>query len=464
MVNYKNEYEKKLTTADNLANLVEDNMEIEYGFINNFPVKFDRELSKKAGEVKGVKILSTLAPRPVQCIEKDPDGESFFLIDYHQGGVARKYLSMDPPRAAYGIMNFNELPRYKREERDIDLAVLTTTPMRKGFFNFGGDITDSKAIVDKADTVAVEVNESKFWVPGGYDESVYINDVDYIIENEKNEIVSMEAPEPTKTHEKIAENVAELVPKDGPTIQTGIGALPTAVTMLLPEFGVGDIGIHTEMVTEAMIELFEQGALTCAKKSFLPGKLVHTFAFGSRDLYDWMDENPMLYGAPVDFTNDPYIIALNNNMVTLNSTLEVDLQGQCCSESIGTFQWTGTGGQRQFVEGGYMKSPKGINSFGREGINKAIVTIESTWEDKGGTRRSSIKPTLTPGSIVTNPRTLPSYIVSEHGIAYLKGKSIPERVLEIINNVAHPNFREYLAEEAIKIGWLPDTWESKVFK
>jgi len=231
---------------------------------------------------------------------------------------------------------------------------------------------------------------------------------------------------------------------------------------LLPEFGVKDIGIHTEMLTQAMIETYESGYLTNKRKSFLPGKCIWTFAFGPRSLYDWIDENPFLAAYPVDFVNNPYVIALNNNMVSLNATLEVDLQGQACSESIGTFNWTGTGGQLDFAYGSYMQNPRGINPYGI-GDHKSILTIKSTYIDRGGKERSSISPVLTPGAIVTTPRSVVSYLVSEWGIAYLKGKSIPERCLEIINNVAHPDYRDWLTGKAINIGWLPETWANKVF-
>jgi len=454
-------YEQKLKSADEVAKLVKSGMWIDYGFGNDQPFLFDRVLAERAGELQNVKIRCCLPLKPIQCLEKDRDGTTFWLGDWHQGSPSRKYVAQG--RCNYIPMNFGEAPRYYREDVNVDIAVFTTTSMDShGFFNFGTDISFSKAAMEKAKIRVVEVNESKPWVPGGYDECVHISEVDYIIENAEDKIVEYPTPEPTKVDEQIAENVAELVPLDGPTLQVGIGALPNAICKLLGELGAKDIGIHTEMVTEAIVELVEKGVLTCKKKSFLPGKIVNTFAFGSRKLYDWMDHNPMLAGYPVDFTNDPFIVAMNNNMITINSSLEIDLQGQVNSESIGTTQFTGTGGQLAFCRGGYYRTPKALPPVGWP-ANKSFICMHSTYFDKASGRvKSKIVPTLSSGSIVTNPRTDVSYIATEYGVAYLKGKSIPERVLEMVK-IAHPDFRDWLIEEAVKIGWLPKTWAEGTF-
>jgi acyl-CoA hydrolase len=430
-------------------------MWLDFGFGNSQPFLFDRVLAERVDELKGVKIRNCLPLRPIQCMENDPDGGTFWLGDWHQGSVSRKYVAEG--RCNYIPMNFGEAPRYYREDLDVDIAVFTTTPMdRHGYFNFGTDITYSRATMEKAKVRVVEANESKPWVHGGYDECIHISEVDHVIENHEDRISEYPYGEPSKTDEKIAENIVEHVPLDGVTVQVGVGGLPNAVCRLIGETGK-DIGVHTEMVTEAMFELAEMGVLTGRKKTFLPGKVVHTFAFGSRKLYDWMDRNPMLAGYPVDFTNDPSVAALNKNLIAINSALEVDLQGQVNAESIGTAEYTGTGGQLAFSRGGYYRSPRGVPPVGWP-ANKSFICLQSTYFDRQSDReRSKIVPTLSAGSIVTDPRTDTSYVATEWGVAYLKGKSIPERVLEMVK-VAHPGFRDWLIQEAKKIGWLPKAW------
>ena len=448
-------YEKKLRSPDEVAKLVKSGMWVDYGFGNGQPFLFDRVLAERVDGLKGVKIRACLPLKPIQCIEKDRDGTAFWLGDWHQGAISRKYAAEG--RCNYIPMNFGEAPRYYREDLDVDVAVFTTTPMNShGYFNFGTDITYSRAAMEKAKMRVVEINESKPWVPGGYDECIHISEVDYIIENHEDKISEYPTRKPTKIDEKIAENIIELVPLDGITLQVGVGGLPNAVCKLIGEMG-NDIGVHTEMVTEAIFELAEMGVLTGRKKTFIPGKVVHTFAFGSRKLYDWMDNNPMLAGYPVDFTNDPTVVSMNNNMITINSALEVDLQGQINAESIGTNQYTGTGGQLAFNRGGYYRSPKGISPLGWP-ANRSFICLNSTYFDKlSGQLRSKITPTLSSGTVVTDPRTDTSYVATEWGVAYLKGKSIPERVLEIVR-IAHPDFRDWLIQEAKKIGWLPKAW------
>jgi acyl-CoA hydrolase len=210
------------------------------------------------------------------------------------------------------------------------------------------------------------------------------------------------------------------------------------------------------MVTEGIADLHEAGLITGTKKSFLPGKIVWAFAIGSRKLYDWIDHNPALAMYPVEFTNDPYIIAMNKDLISINACLGVDLQGQVSSESIGPAQYSGTGGQLAFVRGAYYRATKGQPPLGyRE--SKSILAFQSTYTDKNGKVQSKITPTLPPGEIVTVPRVEVSYLVTENGVAYLKGLSIPERVLAI-TKLAHPDFRDGLLEEAKKMHWLNKQW------
>jgi acyl-CoA hydrolase len=294
------------------------------------------------------------------------------------------------------------------------------------------------------------------WCCGGYDECIHISDVDYVIENKTDKLITIPSPVATEVEQKIAEYIADMIPKDGPTIQIGIGGLPDTVLRLLANSGARDIGIHTEMVTEAIMELHESGLITGKKKSFLPEKIVWAFAIGSRKLYDWLDHNPALAMYPVEFTNDPYIIAMNKDLISINACLGVDLQGQVSSESLGTVQYSGTGGQLAFVRGAYYRATKGQQALGYP-ESKSILAFQATYKDKDGNLKSKINPTLPPGEIVTVPRVDVSYLVTEFGVAYLKGLSISERVLAI-TKLAHPDFRDGLLEEAQKMHWLNKQW------
>ena len=447
-------YGNKLATAEQVASLVRDGMWVDYGTVQA-PRAFDRALAKRVGEVKNVKVRALGHLTPLEIMEKDTEAQSFWLGNWHILGWTRKYIAEN--RGTHIPYNFGESARIYREDLDVDIAVQTVTPMDKhGYFNFGPLCNFKKAVFQKAKMVVVEVVEDMPWCCGGYDECIHISDVDYVIENKTDKLITIPSPVATEVEQKIAEYIADMIPKDGPTIQIGIGGLPDTVLRLLANSGARDIGIHTEMVTEAIMELHESGLITGKKKTFLPEKIVWAFAIGSRKLYDWLDHNPALAMYPVEFTNDPYIIAMNKDLISINACLGVDLQGQVSSESLGTVQYSGTGGQLAFVRGAYYRATKGQQALGYP-ESKSILAFQATYKDKDGNLKSKINPTLPPGEIVTVPRVDVSYLVTEFGVAYLKGLSISERVLAI-TKLAHPDFRDGLLEEAQKMHWLNKQW------
>ncbi|HPL66792.1 MAG TPA: acetyl-CoA hydrolase/transferase C-terminal domain-containing protein [Smithellaceae bacterium] len=449
-------YEEKLKTAEQVADIVRDGMWVDFGGVQ-IPRAFDRALAQRAGKLKKVKVRMIGHLTPLEIMKNDPQGQSFWTTNWHILGHSRTYIAEN--RGTHTPYNFGEVPRYYREILDVDIAVQTVTPMDKhGYFNFGPLSNFKKAVFEKAKIKVVEVVEDMPWCYGGYDECIHISDIDHIIENKTDKLITIPPSAATDTEKKIAENIAGLIPKDGPCIQVGIGGLPDMVLRQLANSGAHDIGIHTEMVTEAIMELHEAGLITGRKKTFLPEKIVWAFAIGSRKLYDWLDHNPALAMYPVDFTNDPNIIAMNRDLISINACLGVDLQGQVSSESIGTAQYSGTGGQLAFVRGAYYRATKGQQPLGYPG-NKAILAFQSTYKDKEGNLKSKINPTLPPGEIVTVPRSDVSYLVTEYGIACLKGLSIPERVLAI-TKLAHPDFRDGLLEEARKMHWLNKQWSA----
>ncbi len=238
----------------------------------------------------------------------------------------------------------------------------------------------------------------------------------------------------------IGSYVADMV-ENGSCLQLGIGKVPNAVATFLKD--KKDLGVHTEMMVDSMLDLYESGAITCTKKNFHTNKMIATFILGSQRLYEFVNNNPLIEMLPASYVNNPNIIARNNKMISVNCTLEVDLGGQCNSESIGHKQYSGTGGQLDFVQGA-------VHS--REG--KSFLTLYSTYTDKQGRLQSRIVPFLAPGSAVTVPRTDVQYIVTEYGVAFLKGQHMRRRVEELIN-IAHPDFRDWLRFEARKMNYIP---------
>jgi len=286
--------------------------------------------------------------------------------------------------------------------------------------------------------VVVEVNESQPWVRGGYDEIIHISQVDHVVENHEYKIPEFPIEPITEVDEKISRHIAGFI-EDGATIQLGVGAIPSAVGKLLIKQGVKDLGIHSEVFNDSMLDLIEAGVVTGRRKNLNPGKAVHCFAAGSSRLYEFMNHNPVLAGFPVDYTNNPFIIARNMNQIAINSALKVDLKGQVCSESAGFRQISGTGGQLEFTRGAYL-SPGG----------KAFICLHSTRRSKDGKLMSRIVPVLETGDTVTVPASDVFYVVTEFGAVNLKGRSTWERV-KLLTSIAHPDFRDELEEAARKI-------------
>jgi acyl-CoA hydrolase len=275
----------------------------------------------------------------------------------------------------------------------------------------------------------------------GDENDVHVDEVDYIIEGDNAALAELHNPPPTGVDRAVAHLIAAEV-EDGACVQIGIGGMPNAVCLLLAESGVRDLGIHTEMLTDGLIALYKSGCATGARKTLNPGKVVFTFALGTQPLYDALDDNPDMLCCPVDYTNMPHVIMQNERTVSINNTTQIDLQGQAASESAGHRHLTGTGGQLQFVRGAYAS--KGGKSF---------ICLSSTYEKKGE-RKSRIVLDLTPGNIVTTPRSDTMYVVTEYGMVNLKGKAVCERARALIS-LAHPDFRETLERDAREHGLIP---------
>ncbi len=440
MLSYENEYRGKLISAEEASGLVKSGMWIDYGAICGFPSLVDDRLAKRAHELKGVKIRAEHSHTHIP--EIDPNQEHFIYNSWFFGKLERQYH--DRGSCSYIPFGLSEGPRMYREwlKDEVDITFIEVTPMNEeGYFNFGTSITRQKAACDVAKMVVMEVNETQPWVYGGYDEIIHISQVDYVVENYEYKIPEFPVEPIIETDEEIAQHIAGLI-ENGATIQLGVGAVPSAVGKLLIRHGFKDLGIHTEMFNESMLDLIEAGVVNNSKKSLNLGKAVHCFAAGSSRLYKFMDHNPMLAGFPVDYSNDPYIIAQNKKQIAMNSAIKVDLKGQVCSESVGFRQISGTGGQLEFTRGAYM-SPGG----------KAFICLHATHKTKDGSLISNIVPALGVGDTVTVPATDVSYIVTEFGVVNLKGKSTWQRA-KLLISLAHPDFHDELEEAARKMNLI----------
>jgi acyl-CoA hydrolase len=430
----------EMISPEHAASFVKSGMWLDYGATHCQPDVFDKALAARRDELEDVKIRSCLTMRPRAVIEEDPEGKHFHMFSWHFSGYDRK--KHDCGRCNYTPLNLGEVPDYYRRFLDpVDVAILTTCPIDDGgYFNFGPTNLWQRAVVERAKLVIVEVNREIPYV-FGRDNGVHVSEVDYIIEGDHQPCAELPNPEPSEVDCLVGRCIAAEI-EDGSCLQIGIGGMPNAVCSLLMESGVKDLGIHTEMMTDGLGMLYRSGRVTGSRKTLDRGKVIYTFALGSLALYATANRNPDWYCHQVDYTNSPHIIMQNDNVVSINNTTQIDLQGQVASESDGHRHISGTGGQLQFVRGAYAS--KGGKSF---------ICLSSTYE-KRGERRSRIVFTLTPGNIVTTPRSDVMYVVTEFGMVNLKGKSVAERAQAIIG-LAHPDFREQLEQQAHENRLIP---------
>ena len=430
----------KTITAEEAARLVKSGMWIDYGTSLCQPDVFDAALAARRGELENVKIRSCLSMRPRAVIEDDPEGQHFHWFSLHFSGYDRK--KHDAGRCNYIPVNLGEIPDYyRRFMAPVDIVVLKCCPMdENGFFNFSAANLWHRAVIERARLVIVEVTDGNPYVLG-VDNGMHVSEVDYIIEGDNRPAVELPNPPPTEADRAVGKLIANEI-EDGACLQIGIGGMPNAVCSQLLESNARDLGVHTEMLTEGIIELYKAGRINGARKKLNPGKVGFSFGLGSAAFYAALNRNADLECYPVDYTNLPHNITQNDHVVSINNTTQMDLQGQAASESDGHRHISGTGGQLQFVRGAYAS--KGGKSF---------ICLSSTY-DKRGERKSRIVLNLTPGNVVTTPRSDIMYVVTEYGIVNLKGKSVAERAQALIS-IAHPDFREALERQAHEHRLIP---------
>ena len=433
MKDFMTEYRAKLRTPDEAVQVVKSGDWIDYTSSLGKPVLLDRALAKRRDELFDVKIRGNLIYGPIEVAECDESQEHFIYHTWHCSAYERKLCDRG---LCYCIpMVFHNNAAYYQYFLNVNVVMVSVSPMDKhGYFNYSVNTGVAAPIVRNADIVIVEVNEHMPKVHGGYDECVHVSEVDYIVEGEHDPFPAAPRYEPTDIDRRIAANLLPYI-CDGATLQLGVGSMPNAVGEILAESDLKDLGMHTELCSDAYLHLYNAGKLTNKKKTIDKGKGVFGNAIGSPELYEWLDDNHGVAAYPLEYVNRPYVIAQIDNMVSINSCVAVDLYGQVSSESYGVRQISGTGGQLDFLVG--ASSSKG---------GKAFICMSSTFKDKKGILHSRVLPQFN-GDIITSPRSQVYFLATEYGVINMEGKSTWERAEDLIS-IAHPDFRDGLIKEA----------------
>nr|WP_325223763.1 acetyl-CoA hydrolase/transferase C-terminal domain-containing protein [uncultured Oscillibacter sp.] len=429
----QDQYRQKLRTPEQAVQVVKSGDWVDYTTNVCFPPLLDAALAKRRDELSDVKIRGNLLFGPIQVVECDPAREHFLYNSWHCSAYERKLCDRD--LCNYIPMIFRNVVPYYRHFLTVNVAMMCVPPMDKhGYFNLSCAAGIARGILEKADIVILEVNEHLPRILGGFDESIHLSEADYVVEGPHDPLPQFPVAKATEEDRRIAERIVPFV-KDGATLQLGIGAMPNVVGALLAQSDLKDLGMHTELCGDAYYELYKAGKLTNARKTIHRNKGMTGIVFGSQALYDWVDQNPSVTVAPLEYVNAPETIAQLDDMISINSCIAVDLYGQTCAESAGLRHISGTGGQLDYLTGAAMS---------RGG--KAFICMTSSFVDKGGVRRSRIVPHFA-GDIVTDPRSQAYYIVTEYGAVNLAGRSTWERA-ELLVSIAHPDFRDALIAAA----------------
>lgn len=435
-------YRKKLGSADDCVKYLNDDDGILIPLGNGAPAALGNAIGKRIreGNLKGltwvggldVKWMDILSPELQDRITID----SGFVAEAVRLGVQKGLYTYSPNRLGHVI----DVVTQHRAHLNKGAVVCVVSPMDEhGFFSTGTnvDIGWGSAKSGVFREILLEVNEN---MPRAFGNNhIHISEVTAVCENTA-PLVEMPPVPTSKEDEMIGEYVAELIP-DGACLQIGIGGMPNAIANCLK--AKKDLGIHSEMLTDSMVDLYECGAVTCARKNINRFKMVGCFAFGTQKLYKFIDNNPMVEMHCTSYVNDPYVIGQHDNMIAVNGTIEVDLSGQAASESHGPIQYSGAGGQSDFVQGAW-----------RSHGGQSFLTLHSTYVDKNGERHSNINPMLTPGAFVSTTRQDVENIVTEYGVAHVKGNDMRTRVKDLIR-IAHPDFRDWLRSEAQRLRYIP---------
>jgi len=432
-----NNYQERVTTAEEAVKSIKSGMRVFLTGNVSVPQRVLAALVEFAPNLQDVEICQALTVGAADYVSPAMEGHlrvnSMFISANIRSAVQQG-------RADFTPVLLSEFPLlFKRGVLPLDVAIVhVSTPDEHGFCSLGVEVGLTKSAAESAKIIIAEVNEKMPRTLG--DSFIHVSRLTHIVP------VSYNIPELPMSDkgnsditQKIAGHVAGLIP-DGATMQLGIGGIPDAVLKYL--FDKKDLGIHTELFSDGVIDLVNAGVLTNARKSLHPGKIVAGFILGTQELYDWVDDNPMIELHPTEYVNDPFIIAQNDRMVAVNSAIEVDLTGQICADSIGPKLFSGVGGQLDFIYGA-SRSKGGV----------PVIALPSTATMKDGTVISRITPMLKMGAGVVTTRNHVRFVVTEYGVADLYGKTIRQRAQALIK-IAHPQFHDELEKQAKELHYL----------
>ena len=425
-MSWVDDYKKKLVTAEEAVSVIKSSDRVFISGNAATPYALMNALAERKDELEDVELVHVLLLGEDPLSKPEMEGH-FRHNSLFVGPADRK--AINEGRADYIPIFLHQIPGLMYSgQMPLNATILhLSLPDEHGFMSLGVEVLASKAAAEKADIVIAQVNDQMPRVLG--DSFIHVSRVDKVVEVSE-ELPQLERKPFTEVERKIGHYIAELI-EDGSTLQLGIGGIPDAVLSALKDRR--DLGIHTEMVSDGVMEAIEAGIITGAKKTFHPYKVILTFILGSKKLYDFVDNNPVFEAHPTDYTNHPFNVSRNDTMIAINSAIEVDITGQVCSDSVGTYIYSGFGGQVDFIRGA---------AHSRGG--KPIISLPSTAKND---ELSRIVPFLKKGAGVVTTRADVKYVVTEYGVAYLHGKNLQERTVALIN-IAHPKFRPDLIKEA----------------
>ncbi len=430
-------YQSRVTTAEEAVKSIKSGNRIFMTGNVSVPQKLLGALVDYAPKVKNVEICQALSVGPADYVKPEMQGHLRVNTLFISANVRK---AVQEGRADFTPVLLSEFPLlFKNNILPVDVALIHVSPPDEhGFCSLGVEVGLTKSPAESAKIIIAEVNEQMPRTLG--DSFIHVSRLTHMVPvSYPIPEMPMSEDEADQDTEHLAGHVADLIP-DGATMQMGIGAIPDAVLKFL--FHKKDLGVHSELISDGVIDLVEAGVLTNARKTLHPGKIVIGFILGSQRLYEWVNDNPLCEFHRTEYVNDPFVIAQNERMVAINSAIEVDLTGQVCADSIGPKFFSGIGGQLDFIYGA-SRSKGGV----------PVIAMLSTTTTKDGTLTSKIVPTLKPGAGVVTGRNHVHYVVTEHGVADLYGKSVRQRVKALVS-IAHPEFRADLERQAKELNWI----------
>jgi len=436
MNHFQDIYKNKIISIEEAVQFIKSDIDVIVAQCASEPQGCMSKFHLVKDQVRNVKVFSVLTLKPYDFYMKHEMKGHFELCSWFHAPGSRQAIKEGTGTVTYvpNMLHRSATDRLKVRRPHIFFGTCTP-PDNQGFISLSLGITYEKDVIDAAEIVILEVNDQ---LPRTFgDTHIHVKDVNNFVEFSQTP-PTLPSPNPDETAMKIGSNIAELV-EDGSTIQLGIGEIPNAAALSLRD--KKDLGVHTEMMVDSMMELYNMGVITNKKKAFHKDKFVCTFAMGSEKLYKWLHNNPTVEFLRGKYVNDPCMVRKNSKMVSINTCIMVDFTGQVASESIGINQYSGTGGQTDTAVGA-------IEGF--DGKGKSIIACRASAKDG---KISTIVPTLPEGTAVTLHRSNTDYIVTEHGIARLTGLTVKERTQALIN-IAHPGFREELRQKALSMGYL----------